>query len=140
MPNVGQILKTHNKKVLNQSQAHNNQDNPCNCRNKNTCPLQGKCQTESVIYQADVELEDGKILSYIGLLEHSFKKRWYNHCNSFKHQKHETSTELSKLIWKLKNEGTKYLHHKLENLDEVPVVQTRVKGLQFVYHREALDN
>ena len=25
MPNVGQILKTHNKKVLNQSQAHNNQ-------------------------------------------------------------------------------------------------------------------
>ena len=108
MPNVGQILKAHNKTVLNRSQPHNNQDNPCNCRNKNTCPLQGKCQTESVIYRADVELEDGKILSYTGLTEHSFKKRWYNHCNSFKHQKHEASTELSKLIWKLKNEGTKY--------------------------------
>ena len=107
MPNVGQILKAHNKKVLNQDSTED-KDKPCNCRNKTNCPLQGKCQTKSVIYQADVKQEDGTIYSYIGLTEHTFKKRWYNHCQSFKHRRYETSTELSKLIWKLKDEGTQY--------------------------------
>ena len=107
MPNVGQILKAHNKKVLNVDMT-NDQDQPCNCRNKTNCPLQGKCQTKSVIYKADVTQEKGTVHSYIGLTEHTFKTRWYNHCQSFKHKKYETSTELSKLIWKLKDEGTQY--------------------------------
>lgn len=110
MPNVGQILKGHNKKVLKQHHGDDlkEQDKPCNCRDKTNCPLQGKCQTKSVIYQADVKTEKGTKFTYIGLTEHEFKKRWYNHCQSFKHQKYETSTELSKLIWKLKNDNTKY--------------------------------
>ena len=38
----------------------------------------------------------------------TFKKIWYNHCQSFKNQRYETSTELSKVIWKLKNDDTKH--------------------------------
>ena len=102
MPNVGQILKAHNKKVLNQDKAAT--DKPCNCRKKTNCPLQGKCQTESVIYQADVKVEDGTVLS-----THSRRDGTpYNHCQSFRDQKYETSTELSKLIWKLKGDQTQY--------------------------------
>ena len=91
MPNVGQMLKAHNKKVLNVDMT-NDQDQPCNCRNKTNCPLQGKCQTKSVIYKADVTQENGTVHSYIGLTEHTFKTRWYNYCQSFKHKKYETST------------------------------------------------
>ena len=29
----------------------------CNCREKNTCPLQNQCQTPNLVYQADVENE-----------------------------------------------------------------------------------
>ena len=65
-------------------------------------------KTKSVIYKADVKLEDGTAYSYIGLTEHTLKTRWYNQCQSFKHKKYETSTELSKLIWKLKDEDTQY--------------------------------
>ena len=36
MPNAGQILKAHNKKVLNVDRI-NDQDNPDNCRNKTNC-------------------------------------------------------------------------------------------------------
>ena len=109
MPNVGQILKAHNRKVLKQSQDDpNNQNAPCNCRDKNKCPLQGKCQTKSAIYQAEVSTEAGTLYTYIGLTENEFKKRWYNHSQSFKNETYETSTELSKLIWQLKREKTKY--------------------------------
>ena len=65
MPNVGQILKANNKKVLNVDRA-NDQDKPCNCRNNTNCPIRGKCQTKSIIYKADLKLEDGNVYSYIG--------------------------------------------------------------------------
>ena len=44
----------------------------------------------------------------IGLTDNAFKKRWSNHCQSFKNEAHETSTELSKLIWRLKRADMKY--------------------------------
>lgn len=109
MPNVGQILKAHNKKVTQQNHPDNvQQDKACNCRDSSKCPMQGKCQTKSLIYQATVKTSDKKSFTYIGLTEHQFKKRWYNHCQSFKHRKYENSTELSKLIWKLKDCSTSY--------------------------------
>ena len=41
----------------------------------------------------------------IGSTETSFKQRLANHQTSFRHERYENSTELSKHIWKLKREG-----------------------------------
>ena len=47
----------------------------CNCRVKNECPLNGECQTPSVIYRADVinDCNDEENF-YFGLTDTTFKK------------------------------------------------------------------
>ena len=75
----------------------------CNCRQKNTCPLDRNCLQSSVIYQATVTHNDNNTTeTYIGLTENDFKTRYRNHTASFRHAKHRNSTELSKHIWTLK--------------------------------------
>ena len=49
MPNVHQIITAHNKTVLDkQTKPPENLSKECNCRQKESCPLCGKCLTESV--------------------------------------------------------------------------------------------
>ena len=55
----------------------------------------------SIIYNAEVK-ENNNSQLYIGLTEPPFKLRYNNHTQSFKHEKHQNSTELSKHIWQLK--------------------------------------
>ena len=49
MRNMSSILTSHNKKIL----AENEKQYECNCRNKDECPLDNKCLTPRVIYEAD---------------------------------------------------------------------------------------
>ena len=63
---------------------------------------------KSVIYKADLTTTEGKMYSYIGLTENEFKKRWYAHQQSFKNPKYRLSTELSKLVWELKDKDVEY--------------------------------
>ena len=49
--NVSQIIKQHNRNVSNKKEK---KTNPCNCRNKNGCPLNGNCKVQSVIYKCTV--------------------------------------------------------------------------------------
>jgi len=51
MKNVQSVINQHNKKLLHQQE---NANNPCNCRNKNLCPLNGDCRSISLIYQATI--------------------------------------------------------------------------------------
>ena len=46
--------------------------------------------------------------TYIGLTEGTFKQRFYGLTSSFKHEKQEKSTELSKYIWRRKRANEKY--------------------------------
>ncbi len=101
MPNMASIIQTHNKKVQRKPVGENAKT--CNCRKKEECPLSGKCQTNNVIYNAEVVVENqNQNKLYIGLTEHAFKQRYANHLQTFKHEKYENSTELSKYIWSLK--------------------------------------
>ena len=104
VPNISTIISSHNKKVLtNDSTTYNK---PCNCRNKDSCPLNGNCQDKHVIYKCNVKTsEDEEGVHYIGLTENTFKERWYQHKNSFKYENKAKSTELSKHIWNLKNDN-----------------------------------
>ena len=59
MPNIHNLISTHNKSVIaKQSQTKtDNNSKDCNCRVKDSCPLTGKCLNESIVYQATVTRE-----------------------------------------------------------------------------------
>ena len=88
-----------------------------NCRNKQTCPLDGKeCRAENVIYKATTKTDNSSKI-YTGLSVNQLKKRiaTYNTTINSKpnvknYLQHKQATELLKLTHKPKNENKK---HKL---------------------------
>ena len=128
MPNMAKILSSHNVKLLDEANtpATNVENIPtntpvtnvenipiktCNCRNKETCPLSGKCLSKNLIYQATVTSTDnGQIVEnkYIGLTSTTIKERIANHRTDMKYATKRKSTSLSEFIWKLKDKNTLY--------------------------------
>jgi hypothetical protein len=106
MPNIKTVIDAHNKKVMN-TDATVPDNKPCNCRNKNLCPLDGKCRAAGIVYQASVT-SNNKTETYVGLTENDFKQRFGNHQQSFRHDRYRTQTELSKHIWGLKDRGADF--------------------------------
>ena len=78
----------------------------CNCRVKDNCPLDGKCLHKCIVYQPNV-ITNNECKEYFGTAEGEFKLHYNNTNMSFRHKKHENNTELSKYLWKLK-ENTYY--------------------------------
>ena len=108
---MAKILSAHNAKILRNDEPP--QDQPCNCRKKNECPMEGKCNYKNVIYQATItplpptptpgqdestqnEIEAPKIHAYVGLTSSKFKERLANHKKSINHKKYSKETTLSK--------------------------------------------
>ena len=62
VPNMHNVTSAHNKAVLSKQPQLNNTINSKskerNCRQKDSCPLSGKCLTYSVVYQAIVTRDD----------------------------------------------------------------------------------
>ena len=56
MPNLDSKIKSHNKVLLESDDAKKADAavKLCNCRDKSKCPLDGKCLTKEVVYQATV--------------------------------------------------------------------------------------
>ena len=107
MENMGNIIKKHNRAILNRKPTIS--EDGCNCREKTRCPLKNKCLTTSIIYEANVTSDsENREKKYIGLTEGPFKKRFYGHQLSFKNYKYLKSCELSKHIWKVKDQGGNY--------------------------------
>ena len=73
MPNVKNLIKQHNSKILNKDQ--DKIQRPCNCRIKETCHLNGKCFHQCMVYKAE---------KYSGASEVAFKSRYSNHTQSFR--------------------------------------------------------
>ena len=108
MKNMKSIMKSHNSAIL-KKHTLKKPAKTCNCRNKVTCPLRGKCLANGVVYKATVSSHGTESKSYIGLSGGDFKSRYNNHNKSFRHQKHEKETALSKYIWELKRKKRKLL-------------------------------
>ena len=112
MPNIKSIIQKHNKRTMNthnKTPANNTEPDEtklCNCRKSNECPLENKCQVKNVIYKATV-VSNKETKYYIGSTGNTFKNRWYGHNNNIKNN-NENGTELSKYIWKLKNNNINY--------------------------------
>ena len=97
----GWIILSHNKKILN---PVSNAKYGCNCRSKESCPLQNKCLTPKIVYQADVKnVANDEKKFYLRFTEALFKERFCYNTWDFKHTKYRNSTELSIYICKLKD-------------------------------------
>ena len=101
MQNIKSIINNHNTKVLNNATET---EQSCNCRNKSKCPLEGKCLTPNIIYEAQITSNqlNYKQKNYIGTVETDFKHRFNNHTKSFNLEHYENDTELSKEYWTIK--------------------------------------
>ena len=73
MPSLGRILKGHHKSVLEPKSEEIRSKN-CYCRDITTCPLQGNCLQNNVVYKVNVKTVNGTIHPFIGLAE-KFKPR-----------------------------------------------------------------
>ena len=99
--NMSNIIKGHNKRITQPITIDNQR---CNCRNKNKCPLGGKCRTPNVIYKCFVSAPNTQDKVYIGLTENEWKQWYYKHTKSFRNKKYEHNTALSSYVRKIKNE------------------------------------
>ena len=81
----------------------------CNCRQKSSCPLDGKCLTKSFVYKATVtDTTSNNQETYIGLTENEFKTKFNLHKSSFNLEPKQTSTTLSDHVWKLKKKNINF--------------------------------
>ena len=87
-------------------------EDTCSCRDTNTCPLDNSCNTESIIYEAEVTTTRPNLevvhKKYIGMTEGRFKQRFYNHKSSFKYTEKRNATKLASYIWDLKDKGSNF--------------------------------
>ena len=87
MDNVKSLISRHNKKTLSRACNENNQEiYTCNCRDKKSCPLNGKCLQENVVYKATITSQN-ESKEYIGSTGGQFKKRYYAHISDIKNLK-----------------------------------------------------
>ena len=102
MKNINSVISSHNKNILNPTTTSFR----CNCRKKESCPLNGECLTSQLVYRATVTNAVNKDMKkYIGLADTTFKERHSNHKRDFKHQKYYNCTELAKYVWELKEKN-----------------------------------
>ena len=104
MPNVKSVINSHNQNILYNHEKTTTKT--CNCINKSTCVMNNQCLSKTIVYQATVSSNkpDYTDKVYISISETPFKLRYANHLKSFNLIKYSNDTELSKEIWKLKEE------------------------------------
>ena len=107
MNNVKSIISSHNKSVIRKSTNSDKDKKNCDCRKPEICPMDGNCNVESIIYQAEVTSQTTKE-TYIGLCDTAFKLRYRNHTSSFRNERYRNATELSKHVWNLKDKNIQY--------------------------------
>ena len=107
-PNIKQIISSHNKKILKEEEKQ--AEPSCNCKDKELCPLNGKCQDKNIIYQATIftNQPEPEKHTYVGLTATKFKARLSNHKTSFNNGKYRNATTLSNFIWNLKEKDIEY--------------------------------
>ena len=104
MNNVKSIKSSHNETVISKSTNSDKDKKNCNRRKPDTCPMDGNCNLESIIYQAEVTSQTTKE-TYIGLCDTSFKLRYRNRTSSFCNERYRNATELGKHEWNLKDQN-----------------------------------
>ena len=108
MPNIGAAINAHNKSILEEKQPL--ERGGCNCVDPANCPLEGECLTKNVFYEATVtsSIRNYGEKVYFGITEPPFKGRFNNHTKSFRNNEYSKETELSKEIWRIKEQNSTF--------------------------------
>ena len=100
------IHSRHNNRVMRSYNERNVPPPPqCNCAIKPNCPLNGRCQAESIVYRADIMATGQEPKYYIGASSGRFKLRYGNHKKSLAHERYKQETALSIYAWEMKDKG-----------------------------------
>ena len=75
----------------------------CRCRDKKQCPLPGKCETASVVYEATIATQSEK-RTYIGSTAGTLKDRFTQHKSNCNLPHKRSTTKLSSYVWDLKDQ------------------------------------
>ena len=70
MPSMKNVIQKHNSKIMEDPNPTNNKT--CSCRQKSDCPLNQKCISECLVYNAAAKTSTTK--NYFGTCEKSFKR------------------------------------------------------------------
>ena len=102
-PNIKSKINAHNRKILYSSPTIGRRT--CNCINISQCPLQQRCLSNNVLYQANITPlgENSETKVYYGICKTTFKLRYANHKKSFSHRNRKSDTELSNEFWRIKD-------------------------------------
>ena len=131
--NISRIISSRNKKLI-KNKAPNTK--PYNCRNKSTCPLNGQCQSQDIIYKCTVSTSINPDKVYLGTAEGDFKKRYYNHTKSFCIKRYINETSLSKHIWEIKEKHQENSSLKWSIVKRVPPYSNITKKCLLCLHEK----
>ena len=104
LANMGTIIRNKNNKLLKGRQT---QQDPSNCPPEE-CPVEERCETSNVIYQAILTTNNQETHKYVGLTEGTFLDRFRKHQSSFRVNDPRNSTSLSKKVLELKRKHTPF--------------------------------
>ena len=119
-PNLQQIIASHNKKLISKAKETPEIKKLCNCRKGQPCPLDGKCLSENIIYQATITPNSGKEETYIGLTSNKFKTRLANHKAALKNKNLAKSCKLAEYGWRLRENNNDIKEIKWKILGTAP--------------------
>ena len=124
-------------KVLNNTAET---EESCNCRNKNNCPLDGKCLTPNIIYEAQItsNQRNYKQKFYIRTAKTDFKHKFNNHTKSFNLEHHENDTELCKEYWTIKRNHFTPKDAHLSTQPKENVICVSMKSLKSLHTKETI--
>ena len=108
MKNLDNIIATHNGNILrNHVEVQPDTTTTCSCRVKYSCPLEGNCNVENVIYQAEIHPSNKPLENriYIGMAKGKWKLRYAVHKHSMKVKNSDNKTALSEHFWTLHDNG-----------------------------------
>ena len=72
--NVRSIIANHDTRIIRKKQTQVISADNCNCRNKETCPLQNKCMNKDIVYKATISTSNtNDTKHYIGMTSSTFK-------------------------------------------------------------------
>ena len=128
LPNFSSIINSHNKKILRQREMALPKPQ-CNCRVKESCPLNSDCLQSSVVYSCKITSNNTTEDSphYWPYRKHiyTFKDRLYKRINSFKCETKKNSTKPSNYLWDKKKDKQEisfrwYIKEKAKSYSPVP--------------------
>ena len=110
--NIDRIISTQNsiklqKHLEKENRPQTDKEKPgCSCTGGEKCPLNGQCNTENVVYLAELKIREQPEFKryYIGISKRDWKSRYRVHKRTLLNEKTENPTSLSRKFWELKRE------------------------------------